>query len=335
MTATIPLIRAGALFAFVEWLEARGRPVDEYLAAAGVPCDPLTDPDRSLPLHSVMAFIRAVAEREDRPDLAWQVVGDASVAGLGALGRAAFGGATVAEGLAAVARTMPDYCTHETFAFTERAGGGILEVAFAVRTHPASLHHAQLYTLALVAAFCAAAHARQPYFEEVVLPPHPRFGLSQVPTGIARSLRAAVDGTLRVRFAGPVLAAPLRRPGPAASILHPGAEEALRQQARFLEAARRMVAAMVADGQPSAEILAEAAGITLRTLQRRLAAKGTSFTILVDEARREAALARIEEGAAPIGEIAATLGYSSPSSLTRAVRRWTDHPPSHLRRPKP
>jgi AraC-like DNA-binding protein len=137
---------------------------------------------------------------------------------------------------------------------------------------------------------------------------------------------------LRISFLPSVLRRPLPRPGPAVAGIRTGKSSTLQEVAGFLGAALMLVAGMVADGQVSVERLAAAAGVIPRTLQRRLATEGTSFSALVDEARRKVALAQIAQDAAPIGEIAATLGYSSSSALTRAVRRWTDIAPRDLRR---
>ena len=78
--------------------------------------------------------------------------------------------------------------------------------------------------------------------------------------------------------------------------------------------------------------IAALAGTSLRTLQRRLAAEGTSLSEEVDRLRRQQALERVTGSRDPVGEISVDLGYSNQSSFTRAMRRWADQPPSRLRR---
>ena len=97
-------------------------------------------------------------------------------------------------------------------------------------------------------------------------------------------------------------------------------------------AARDIIAAMLEGGQPTVERLAFAAGMSLRSLQRRLAAEGTSYSGLLEMVRREQALRRIAAGDASLGAVSANLGFARQSALTRAVRRWTGRPPSALRR---
>ena len=45
----IPLIRAACLIPHINWLESRDRPVDALLAEAGVPGDPVEQPERPIP----------------------------------------------------------------------------------------------------------------------------------------------------------------------------------------------------------------------------------------------------------------------------------------------
>ena len=96
-------------------------------------------------------------------------------------------------------------------------------------------------------------------------------------------------------------------------------------------AMRETVAAMLESGMPSAGRLAAASGLSLRTLQRRLAAEGTSFSALLEDVRREQALERLAAGVGSLADLSASLGYKRQSALTRAVRRWTGRPPSRTR----
>lgn len=70
-----------------------------------------------------------------------------------------------------------------------------------------------------------------------------------------------------------------------------------------------------------------------RTLQRHLAAEHSSFEVLRDEMRKEAALRYLRETQMPLGQLADLLGLSEQSALSRSCRRWFGAPPSLLRRP--
>lgn len=86
------------------------------------------------------------------------------------------------------------------------------------------------------------------------------------------------------------------------------------------------------ESQPSLEAAARALAVSPRTLQARLAQEETSFAALVDNHRRDRALTLLSQPDLPVTAIAARLGFSTPSALTRAFRRWTGMAPSDYRR---
>ena len=77
--------------------------------------------------------------------------------------------------------------------------------------------------------------------------------------------------------------------------------------------------------------VAEQAGLGERTLNRRLAAEGTSFMQLREEARHTLARQLLESTRMPANEIAVRLGYADASAFTRAFRRWTGMGPAQWR----
>lgn len=72
----------------------------------------------------------------------------------------------------------------------------------------------------------------------------------------------------------------------------------------------------------SLPMLAQALGCSTRTLQRNLAAAGTSVQDLRDQVRADLALKYLQQSALPIVDIAEILGYTSQSAFTRSFQRW-------------
>ena len=68
-----------------------------------------------------------------------------------------------------------------------------------------------------------------------------------------------------------------------------------------------------------------------RTLQRRLREEGASFESIKDDVRRDAAMRYLSESDIPLTRIAALLGYSEPSVLTRSCQRWFASTPRQIR----
>jgi AraC-like DNA-binding protein len=69
-------------------------------------------------------------------------------------------------------------------------------------------------------------------------------------------------------------------------------------------------------------------GTSRRSLQRQLAAEGTSFAGILAAERRAHAEGYVDRGEGDLQSLSAELGYAQQGSLSRAYRRWTGAPPS-------
>ncbi|HUQ02231.1 MAG TPA: AraC family transcriptional regulator ligand-binding domain-containing protein [Kofleriaceae bacterium] len=96
---------------------------------------------------------------------------------------------------------------------------------------------------------------------------------------------------------------------------------------------KRALAADAGDGGfRSVEEVARTLHVSTRTLKRKLAALGTSYTAILDETRRQRALLLLEDRGLPLAEIAGRLGYTELPNFTRAFRKWTGTTPAAYRR---
>ena len=119
-----------------------------------------------------------------------------------------------------------------------------------------------------------------------------------------------------------------------AQVLHEHARErlaALSARTELGQALRTWVAAQLQTHLPTRAQAARVLGLTERTLARRLQAQGSSFSAVLDEARREVALQALAHTQRPLAEIGQALGYAEPSVFNRAVRRWTGSTPGAWR----
>jgi AraC-like DNA-binding protein len=69
-----------------------------------------------------------------------------------------------------------------------------------------------------------------------------------------------------------------------------------------------------------------------RTMGRRLEAEGVTFEQLKDEVRLAVARELLARTDIAISDVAAALGYATPSAFVRAFRRWTGGSPSAWRK---
>jgi len=98
----------------------------------------------------------------------------------------------------------------------------------------------------------------------------------------------------------------------------------------------RVRAAITAKGDaPSLTVIAKELRMSSRTLKRKLADHGTTFSAIRDDMRRQRALLLLDNRSLSIGEIATKLGYSELPNFTRAFRKWTGVTPlAYRERPR-
>jgi AraC-like DNA-binding protein len=72
-------------------------------------------------------------------------------------------------------------------------------------------------------------------------------------------------------------------------------------------------------------------GLTARTLQDRLKDEGTSYTEVLESARRDLAHRYLREEQLSVPDVATLLGYSEASAFHRAFKRWTGLTPRQYR----
>jgi AraC-like DNA-binding protein len=133
----------------------------------------------------------------------------------------------------------------------------------------------------------------------------------------ATLIEARVDGANRV----------LREVALAYMRAHfPAPEQPLEEQVR------RLITQSLGSSPADIAAVARRLRIHPRTLQRRLAAAGTSFEQVRDGVRRETAHRLITTTDLPFSQVTAMVGLTEQSALTRAVRRWYGVSPRDLRR---
>ena len=102
---------------------------------------------------------------------------------------------------------------------------------------------------------------------------------------------------------------------------------ALGPSASFEQGVAAILREMLDGTMPTLAGLSARAGMSQRTLQRRLADAKTTFQTLLQQVLHERAADLLARRDLTQGEIAFLLGYSEVSAFSRAYRAWTGHPP--------
>jgi AraC-like DNA-binding protein len=87
--------------------------------------------------------------------------------------------------------------------------------------------------------------------------------------------------------------------------------------ARFEVQVARVMTLSLSDANCDADSIASKFGMNRRTLHRRLASQGLSYSTLLQQIRYETAKRLVESGTAPLTDIAEATGFSSQSAFSR------------------
>jgi AraC-like DNA-binding protein len=81
----------------------------------------------------------------------------------------------------------------------------------------------------------------------------------------------------------------------------------------------------------SAETLARALNMSVRTLHRQLQDEGAALQALKDEVRRDQAIDQLRRTRRPVKQVALAVGFGNEKSFARAFKQWTGESPSDFR----
>lgn len=93
----------------------------------------------------------------------------------------------------------------------------------------------------------------------------------------------------------------------------------------------RLTGPLLPGGTVTVETVAKQFGLHPKSLQRRLAAEGTSFSAVIDGVRRDIAIRILRDTDVSLVQLSRQLGFAEPAVLTRACQRWFGSTPSAYR----
>ncbi|WP_460448683.1 AraC family transcriptional regulator [Alsobacter sp. SYSU BS001988] len=324
-------MRVGPLAAASDVLADFGRTLEDACRASGVSARLLRDPDSVISFEDCGRFLQAGAALSGAPHFGLLVGVAATPSSLGLVGFLAQHAPTVRSALANLS------------AFMHHQGRGLL-ILVDEKDDVVTLN-------------CMVLHAQVTGLVQT----------SEMALGVAWTTLKAICGPdwraiqvylsrSRPEEAGPyrnLLEAPVRFDSEEAGIEFPtswldrpvpGSDKALYRFLRGqIEAAEeltehsmseevsRIIRTRLQDSDLSVDAVAAAMSFNRRTLSRRLAAEGVSFSSLLAAVRYDVAKRLLRSTAIPLSEIALSLGYSEASAFTRAFREWSGASPQQWR----
>jgi len=329
----IALVRSSALHPFLPFLQEIGSPVEKLLSVSKVPRKSLEDPNGLIPMASGAAFLDQAAKAGGLPNLGLLVGQRTKVEQLGTFGGLIRSSLTLNEALDTAQRMIASYDSSAKL-WLERRGDLAWFCHRLLTDYNGGGHQASQYSLMLMLNLvrlaagpdwkATAIHLQMPYNSDVA-----GFeAFKDTPLVFGQRLSAIVLPTKLLNL-------PLNPHGHDLWPLTWLEADALKQTAPALDLAgsvRQLLKTQLRDGYPGIQRLAESAGTSARTLQRRLNEEGIQYSHLVDEVRFDLAIELMNRPAVKMRDIARELGYRDCANFTRAFRRWAGVAPNEFRR---
>ncbi|WP_171237967.1 AraC family transcriptional regulator [Ruegeria sp. HKCCA5763] len=233
-----------------------------------------------------------------------------------------------------VETVMPSHCTHEMFrAYSDANGDLIVEEGWALNFDDETLHIIQQYFTAMISMICGLTSAPEPHLSQVVMIPHPQYGFDHLRRWLGDRVSDQGSKNLRLEIRSEVADAPLLIQGGENEMIDLDIEYVpLRKGLSASYSLALLLRGCLREGKPGIDRIASAIGTSRRSLQRRLAEEGTSFSQVLDGVRHQLASEQIREKGQKISNLASKLGYANQSAFTRAYRRWQGEPPAAAKR---
>jgi len=95
---------------------------------------------------------------------------------------------------------------------------------------------------------------------------------------------------------------------------------------------RQAILELLKGEEPRLANIARSLGIGERSIQLKLQEEGTTFRELLDDVRKEMAMAHLRENKSSTTDIAFLLGFSEPSVFSRTFKKWTGLSPQAYRK---
>lgn len=325
------MVRAGPLLALPAVLRSLGVDPPGLLEALGLTESFFEDPENTLSMALAGRLLGVCVERTGCEHFGLLVGQYAGASSLGALGYLIRSSATAGDALAAFSRHLDVQDQGGTVWVDSEGSHSILGY---------TLFDAEVESLDQIMA-CAIAigtNILRSLFGPPWRPDAVQFAFSRPrrvgPYGHFFGVQPRFDADRSgIVFQSSLLSAPV----PSADfLLRKLMEERVQELKRISEddvvaQIRRLLRTMVTSPDCSMSAVAERMGVPRRTLNRKLAAAGTTFHQQREEARRELACQLLENTRTTATEIAEVLGYADPASFTRAFQRWTGSAPAQWR----
>jgi AraC-like DNA-binding protein len=332
LMAFIPLIRISVFLPIVDFLNHIGSPTDRLLSQANLYLSPTVDPEGFLPLYQSSEFLENMARLEGIEDLGLLIGQKTSFRKLGQLGSIAYNTLTLFDLLTTLEQTVS--LANSGGQCTLRWEKDWVWVQYRCKTPNAQTPNLQTQCYNLMLYLDAVRMALGPAWKPSEL------YLACPPCQAILSMEDFSEAYIHfmmphnaIKIPRAALSLPINR-DTSLGVHTPPDYENFYQSAparELIDSCHQLILSLLPNSYPEVTVVAKAAGMSVRSLQRQLAEEGLTYSRLVEQVRYDQAVKLLKRPDLKLIEIAADLGYTDPANFTRAFKRWTGVSPKEFR----
>ncbi|TLX57131.1 AraC family transcriptional regulator [Stutzerimonas nosocomialis] len=317
-------------------LAEKGIDASPLLESYGLDAARLADPRAQLSIPRYMRLGHAAIQLADDPALGLDMGRLRKASHMGLAGITAAQAPTVREAARALTRYEPLYAANYRghSRFEEDSRGAWLRF-YSISPYNAYNRFVVDTVLAswITQLGAIAGHGLMPAAVHIEFPA-PAYAPRYEPLFGPTLIFGAADNALRLDQPALALRNPEHCPGTWRHLLEL-CEAELEQRTRtrsLRERITQILGPLLKGQEPDLQQIAQRLQTPTWTLRRKLAEEGTSYRSILNDTRRDLAMAYIRDTEAAFGEIAWLLGFASAEAFQRAFKRWSGQTPGEFRR---
>jgi AraC-like DNA-binding protein len=326
----IPFTRACSFYPFISLLEEIGAPTERLLSTSHLRPDLLANPEELVPLHFAHQFVELASRKEGIENMGMLAGDKVTSFELGRFGQKLQRALTVYEYLLTGIELIGSITSGSRF-WLKHEGDHVRFNQFSPGKKGTGHSQGDIFTLMVTINTLRRITDGQWSPDEIALLHGNEKQMGELD---AFTEARIITGCAFTSFTLPVslLQQPISLQSPPSANNQDDQTTPSKQMPRgFIDSLESLITMLLGNGYPEIHLAAEAAGISKRTLQRRLSESGNSYREIVERTRFRHAAELLTNTGLPIAEISACAGYKDPSNFTRAFRRRTGISPHQYR----
>ena len=331
--ASIPTAQGGLSRLAIARLKGARMPVAPLLVRVGLTPELIADPDERLSVRSQVRLLEeaAIALKDDC--IGFTLAREFDLREIGLIYYVMASSQTLGEGLKRLARYSR--VTNEALVFGYREGNSLtISLSYSGVPRHSDRHQIEFCMFAVLR-ICRALTGQNLVPKHFSIAHHRSEGISEMARFVGTKVEFGADADefdLNVDARGLPL---IHADSYLNELLLKSCEAALADRKGEMSQLRTRVENAISSLLPHRRVLVEdvarSLGMSERTLARKLADEGLSFTEILHQLRRDLAIRYLDDRKLHVSKIAWLLGFQEVSAFTHAFKRWTGKTPSKMR----